>query len=252
MTEDDSEPMEKRTMVDAEIEQAEAGWEFNQQVAESFDSHVRKSMPNYSKIQHQVVKLTDWFMRNEDGEVVYDLGCATGQTLDLLIQHHRGGDARFIGIDVEEPMLEKARERVGYYDHVTLQNANLRHDPQFPSATVVISLFTLSFIPEEDRAMLLDRIYTDLARGGALIFCEKTRAESALFQDIWNEHYWDYKASQGLSPEQILGKASTLRGQLRPLSEREYMAMLTNAGFEREHIDVWYKWYPWMGFVARK
>lgn len=253
MTEtNEDEPMRERTTVDAEIEQDESGWEFDESVAENFDSHVRKSIPNYSTIQTQAVKLTDWFVKSDDAGVVYDLGCATGTTIDSLVTHHRGADTEFVGIDVEQAMLDKAREKVGVHDHVTLKNQDLREDPRLPDASVVISLFTLSFIPEGDRAELLSQIYDQLKRGGALIFAEKTRADSALFQDIWNEHYWDFKSSRGLDDDQILGKARTLRGQLRPLSVDEYRAMLRDAGFADENVDIWYKFYPWLGVVARK
>lgn len=249
---DEYDSMKNRTTVDTDIEQDDAGWEFDEAVAEHFDSHVRKSIPNYDAIQTQTVKLTDWFVRGEPQDHIYDLGCATGETLDLLAQRHRGSDVTFTGIDVEEAMLAKARERLAHESNVTLTCDDLREDPRFPNASVVVSLFTLSFIPEADRAELLGRIYNDLDRGGALIFCEKTRASSAFFQDVFTEHYWDYKASRGLDDDQILGKARTLRGQLRPLTIDEYRTMLADAGFASENVEVWYRYYPWLGVVARK
>lgn len=245
--------MRDRTEVDAGIdEQAESGWEFDEQVAEQFDDHVRKSIPNYSTIQTQTVKLTDWFTRTDDESVIYDLGCATGETLKLLCQHHRGDDISLVGLDVEPAMLEKAREKTAGNDRVRLTQRDLRRHQQYPDATVVVSLFTLSFLPEDDRAALLDAVYRDLDRGGALIFCEKTRATTAWAQDIFTEHYWDYKSERGLDDGQILDKARTLRGQLRPLTEAEYREMLVSAGFDEDDIEVWYRYYPWLGVVARK
>jgi tRNA (cmo5U34)-methyltransferase len=123
----------------------------------------------------------------------------------------------------------------------------------FSNATLVLSLFTLSFIPEGQRKLVFERIYNDLDYGGALIFVEKTRATSPLYQDVWNEEYWDFKSEQGLTDEAILGKAKTLRGQLRPLTVSEYETLLDEAGFDtEENVDIFFKWFPWTGFVARK
>jgi tRNA (cmo5U34)-methyltransferase len=149
-------------------------------------------------------------------------------------------------------MLQKARERVGEHDNVTLVAADIA-DQTFPNATLVTSLFTLSFLREERRRALFERVYDDLDYGGAFVFVEKTRAASPFFQDIWNEEYWDFKAEKGLTEEEIIGKAKTLRGQLRALSLDEYEAMLADAGFDAERsVDIFVKWYPWTGFVARK
>jgi tRNA (cmo5U34)-methyltransferase len=150
-------------------------------------------------------------------------------------------------------MLEKARQRVGGEQAVNLIQADISTHMSFPNATLVTSLFTLSFIREKNRKKLLAQIYDDLESGGALILCEKTRARSPFFQDIWNEEYWDYKAEQGLQDDEILGKAKTLRGQLRPMTVTEYETHLSAAGFDVENnVDVFFKWFPWTGMVARK
>ncbi|MFO7925696.1 MAG: methyltransferase domain-containing protein [Halobacteriota archaeon] len=246
--------MSQKTTVDTNLRQREGEWVFDESVAGQFDEHVRKSIPLYDEIQTRVVKLSEWFLKSEGEERVYDLGCATGTTIERLLERH-GADAppKFVGIDLQAPMLEKARERVGHEDAVNILQADISTHMSFPNASLVISLFTLSFIREEQRKSLLEQIYDDLEYGGALIFCEKTRAQSPFFQDIWNEEYWDFKAEQGLEDEQILGKAKTLRGQLRPLTVEEYERLLADVGFDVENdVDVFFKWFPWTGIIARK
>lgn len=246
--------MSEKTTVDADIDQREGEWTFDESVAEQFDGHVRRSIPLYEEIQTRVVKLSDWFLKSEGEERVYDLGCATGTTIQRLLERH-GADAppQFVGIDLQAPMLNKARERVGNESAVNLLQADISTHMSFPNATLVVSLFTLSFIREENRRSLLAQIHDDLEHGGALIFCEKTRAQSPFFQDIWNEEYWDFKAEQGLDDAQIIGKAKTLRGQLRPLSVAEYEDLLAGAGFDvDDNVDVFFKWFPWTGMIARK
>jgi tRNA (cmo5U34)-methyltransferase len=246
--------MEEKTTVDTDLEQADGDWAFDEEVAEQFDDHVRRSIPLYDQVQSQVIDLSDWFLQLEGDEHVYDLGCATGTTIQELVERYGPtGPPQIVGIDLQAPMLDKARKRLQGADNVNLLQADVSNHMSFPDATLVLSLFTLSFVPEDGRRVLLKQIYEDLNYGGGLIFVEKTRAQSPFFQDIWNEEYWDFKSEQGLTDEQILGKAKTLRGQLRPLTLNEYEELLANAGFDTaNNVDVFFKWYPWTGFVARK
>lgn len=242
--------MKSETTVGDEIEQTEGGWEFDADVASEFDSHVSKSIPNYHWIQTQTAKLADWFIRDGERTRVYDLGCATGTTIERLIEtQDRTAPVQYVGIDEARPMLSQAGEKIGHNDAVRLVEEDITVDPQFPNASVVISLFTLSFLAEEDRKRVLEAIYTGLDSGGVLLFCEKTYPEHSRFQAIFREHYFDYKR-QYFDEAEVLGKAETLRGQLRPVSREEYREMLTTAGFDQ--VEPWYQTYMWLGVIARK
>lgn len=247
-------PMKDQTTVDVDLEQQEGNWEFNEEVADNFDEHVRKSIPFYDEIQKRVIKISDWFLHGKENgnEHVYDLGCATGATIQNLVQYH--GEAAppyYVGVDINMSMLRKAQQRVKQYNNVNLRQSDVTN-MSFSDATLILSLFTLSFVPEDDRLELLEQVHTDLDHGGGFVFVEKTRARSPFFQDIWNEEYWDFKLEQGLSESSVIGKAKTLRGQLRPVSVGEYESMLESAGFDRENVDIFFKWHPWTGFIARK
>lgn len=246
--------MKDRTTVDDSLEQVAGEWEFNEAVADQFDSHVRKSIPLYDEVQRRVTKLSDWFLSGDEDEHVYDLGCATGETIESLVQYHGlNTPIEFVGIDIEQPMLEKAREKLGTTDQIELIHADVAEIESFRDASLVLSLFTMSFLSEAERARVISRIHRDLDRGGALIFIEKTIGCSAFFQDVWTQEYWDFKAEQGLEEEAIIGKARTLRGQLRPLRVERYLELLDEAGFNTDdNVDIFFKWFPWTGFIARK
>lgn len=248
--------MKTTTTVDDGLDQKEAGWEFDDDVAAEFDSHVRKSIPHYAEVQSLAAKLSDWFLKGDSDttEYIYDLGCATGETIATFVDHHDGtANIKYVGIDEQPAMLQQADEKIPSTTDYRLVNDDITTSPSFPDATLVLSLFTLSFLPEGDRQRVLAAIYRDLAPGGAFICCEKTRARSPFFDAIWTEHYWDFKSAQGLSDDQILGKARSLRGQLRPLSVADYHTLFTAAGFDTDaNVDIFYKWHQWTGFVARK
>jgi len=242
--------MKSETNVGDEIEQTEGGWEFDDSVAEQFDQHVSQSIPSYRKVQDHVTKIADWFLADGQRETVYDLGCATGTTIKRLIEtRDRSDPIRYVGIDEARPMLKQAEEKVGVYDTVRLVEEDLTVDPQFPNASLILSLFTLSFLSEGDRRRLLEAAYRDLDSGGALVFIEKTYPEHARFQAMFREHYFDYK-QQYFDAEEVVDKAKSLRGQLRPLSRSEYRDLLADAGFE--DVEPFYQKYMWWGVIARK
>lgn len=234
--------------VDETISAVPGEWRFNEEVSRAFDSHVRKSVPFYDEIQRMVVELSEYFV--SDGSVVYDLGSSTGETLYRLAEYHAGKEnLQLTGVEVSEAMIEEARRKV------TSPSVGFRHsnvlDVEFsPPPDLVTSVFTLQFLRLAERRRLLRRLGEALVEGGALLLLEKTRGDSAAFEDMWTELYWDFKRRQGLTPEEVLGKAESLRGVLNPLTQEENLALLRQSGFSR--VEPFFKWYNWTGFLAVK
>lgn len=191
-------------------------------LASTFDAHARAHIPNYTGGHDLIVALSDFFARDA---AIVDLGCGTGELLHRLADRH-GDRCRVVGVDSAHEMITLARRRVGAELHV----ADVRSFP-LPRADMVIAYHTLGFIPIDDRPPLLTTIYQALRRGGAFVWFEKTRAESAAGADIIGQLYSDFKLSQGVSPDAVLAKAQSLRGVLEPLTVAENTEMLRRAGF---------------------
>jgi len=244
--------LKSETTVGDNIEKSEGEWNFDESVAEEFDKHVRNSIPNYDLIQDQVVKISNWYLSSNDNITYYDLGCSTGTTIK---QVYDSNDWKFqpniVGVDEVRPMLKRAEEKLEDYEGVKLTQRDLSKNPSFNDADLITSLFTMSFLSEEDRQNLFNSIHNGLKEGGALVFCEKTYPDSGRFQSMYREHYWDFKR-ENFNDEEIIGKAKSLRGQLRPLTQKEYIEMLKEAGFKEENIETFYQFYMWWGVVARK
>jgi tRNA (cmo5U34)-methyltransferase len=221
-------------------------WRFDQDVSKAFDSHVRKSVPFYDEIQRMVIELSEYFVR--DQSVVYDLGSSTGTTIQLLAEAHAGKeDVQFIGIDVSEFMINEARKKMTRAN-VQFHHKNIMDMDFSPPANFMTALFTLQFLTFADRRKLLTQIKQGLIEGGAFLFVEKVCAEHSSFEDIWMELYWDFKRRQGLTPEQIVEKANSIRGVLKPLTVEENRELLRQTGFSR--VEIFFKWYNWAGFLA--
>jgi len=235
--------------VDDQISAVPGNWKFDEQVCESFDSHVRKSVPFYDEIQRLVVELSEFFVH--DGSRIYDVGSSTGETLSLLARKHANkSDTQFVGMDVSLPMVAAARKKCAELPNVNILHQDATLFSRFERADYVLSLYVLQFLDRDDRFGLVNKVHDDLRVGGALIYVDKLYAEHSILEHMWNDLHWDFKKGQGLSDEMILEKARSLRGVLKPMTLRENVTMLRNAGFTT--VDVFFKWMNWAGFLAIK
>ena len=67
--------------------------------------------------------------------------------------------------------------------------------------------------------------------------------------DAYNDLYYDFKLSQGLSPEEILKKNMTLRGVMKPLTLEENIEILEDIGFK---VNINVKFNNFASMVAIK
>jgi len=229
------------------INQENAKWSFGGDVADSFNEHVSKSVPIYQEAHEIGAHLSDFFLH--DGSICYELGCSTGVLTHKLAERNKHKDVQIIGIDIEEPMVKKAREFCSDFPNITiLQEDILKIDLE--PADMILAYYTIQFIQPKARQLLLDKIYNSLNWGGALVLFEKVRAPDARFQDIATSMYTEYKISQGYSEEEIVGKTRSLKSVLEPFSTQGNIDLLKRAGFT--DIMTISKYICFEGFLAIK
>jgi tRNA (cmo5U34)-methyltransferase len=215
--------------------------------ASTFDRHIESSIPGYKGLVRKVACLSRRFV--QPGTHVYDLGCTTGHLLRRMGLENRASrpGVTYIGID-REPAFEENWIRRGTPD-LDFRIGDVRTWP-YGKASLITSVFTLQFIPPMDKRGLLMRLQDCLVEGGALMIAEKTLAASARLQDALTFPYYDYKLERGFTPEQILQKERSLRGQMTLLSEAELLSVLKEIGF-REIERIWGE-APFAAFLALK
>lgn len=234
--------------VDELITSVPGEWKFDEQVSKSFDTHVRKSVPLYEEVQKEVVEMSEWFVR--DNSTIYDLGASTGETISLLLQkHHRKKNVRYIGVEESQAMIEIARKKCNS-ETVQFLQQDIADINEFSNVDLILSLYTLQFLPLWKRKQVLQRIYKGLVEGGAFILVEKIRAENSMFEDIWTDLYWDFKQDSGLNEQQVIKKSQSLRGVLMPLTLSENLRLLSDTGFQC--MDTFIKWNNFAGIIAVK
>jgi len=223
-----------------------ANWKFNGSMVEYFEDHVERSVPLYKEGHELIIKLSDYFVKNDS--ICYELGSSAGTLSYKLAKHHEFRDAKFIGLEIEEDMVSKANE--------LYQNSNLSficediNSMSLEKADLIVSYYTIQFIHPKLRQQLIDKIYNALNWGGAFILYEKVRANDARFQDIISNLYMEYKLEQGYDAHEIIAKARSLKGVLEPFSTEGNVDMLKRAGF----IDILtvQKYMNFEGFLVIK
>ena len=221
-------------------------WNFGDGVEKRFDSHVRKSVPGYD-LSHQLVSLlSDPFIKRNSK--IIDLGCSTG-TLDRLIyDRHKLKEPKILGIDNQSNMIEKAIELSKDYPIEYIEEDLTKYS--FPKSTdIIISFYTLQFIPPSVRQEVVNRIFNSLNWGGGFFLFEKVRAPDARFQDYINHAFMNFKLNN-FSPTEVIGKANSLIGVLEPFSNFGNTQMLQRAGFK--DICTISKFLCFEGFLAIK
>ncbi len=227
-----------------------ANWQFKGNVVKHFDEHVSRSVPYYEEGHSLIAKISDFFLYEDS--LCYDLGCSTGALLRLLASFHSHKPSiRFVGIDSSEDMIEYAREKTKGegFSNIEYQQDNLclyNYEP----ADLIISYYTLQFVRPSEKQAVVDKLYSSLKWGGALLLFEKVRACDARFQDIMTTLYTDYKLSQGYSGNELVAKTLSLKGVLEPFSTQGNWDMLKRAGF----VDIMsvFKYVCFEGFLAIK
>jgi tRNA (cmo5U34)-methyltransferase len=228
---------------------AERGaWSFGGDVAKTFVSHVRRSVPFYEEGHDLVCSLSDFFVSQDS--VCYEIGVSTGELIAKMANYNSScPNSRWIGIDVELSMINTAREHCAGIPNVELVAGDV-NTFEFEPSDFIVSYYCIQFIPPRWRQVLFDRLFAALNWGGALVLFEKVRAPDARFQDIATALYTDFKTEQGFSDTEIVSKSKSLRGVLEPFSSRANIEMLERAGFK----DIWpvMKYVCFEGFVAIK
>jgi tRNA (cmo5U34)-methyltransferase len=190
---------------------------FSFDTIDDFDDHIAQSIPNYHTLSEAICNLSTYFIM-EDTQVI-DLGCSTGKLLERL--PYLG---KKIGIDIADNLLPESHGETLYV------RKDLRALNNLGKSSLILSIFTLQFIPYEDRPHILSTIYESLVEGGAFIWAEKVREESGELEQVLHGAHYDFKR-KAFTAEQILNKERDLRPIMKVNSSTRNQILAENAGF---------------------
>lgn len=202
-------------------------WEFDAEVTRVFDSMLRRSIPDYDAMRETVLDVGSRYV--VDDHAIIDLGCSRGEALAPFIDRF-GVRNRHVGLEVSEPMLAAARERFGSWADIRAHDLRTDALPPLPT-TLVLSIFTLQFVPIEHRQRIVSDVHARLRAGGALILAEKVLGSDPAMQSMLVETYHQLKHRNGYSLDDIERKRRALENRLVPLSAEWNERLLRQAGF---------------------
>lgn len=134
-------------------------------------------------------------------------------------------------------------------DKVQYLSADLKQDFTFNNASVVISIFTLQFLPIHLRATIIKSIYNGLNKGGAFIWSEKVYSGSPKIQNYLTMQHFDIKRNK-YTGDEILKDEESLRDIMKPLTLDENIELLKEAGFTQ--IEVFWRVNNFLGILCIK
>lgn len=226
-----------------------APFEFNQGVAQVFDDMISRSIPFYGEI-HKLI--TDMCLRHYNGSgSIVDLGCSTGTTIKLLSEAFGPVQPHFIGLDLSVPMIELAKKKCASIENCELLIQDMTDFSYADAkAQIVILNYTLQFLKKSSRLSLLKKIYDALPPGGIIIISEKITVPDEQFESLITDLYYDFKRRNGYSELEISQKREALENVLEPISPKEQLRMIHDAGFAKN--DMLFRWYNFASYVGIK
>lgn len=217
-------------------------WEFNEEVAQCFDKHVRQSVFMYEEFHNSIINMSKFFI--EDNTNILDVGTSTGE---LLMKLPYNPTCRYIGIDTEKGMINKAQEKLE--DKYELQVGDILNY-NIVNCSLITMVLVLQFIKNKDKESALQNIYNSLNEGGAFIFVDKIKTPVLDIHDMYNDLYYDFKRENGLTDTEIIDKNVSLRGVQKCLTVEENIQLIKNVGFK--NLDIFLKYNNFVGIIALK
>lgn len=224
---------------------------FGENVATVFDDMLERSVPFYAELQRMIAEMAVDFAAS--GTRVYDFGCSTGTTLIALDQAIGPRRLTLVGVDNSEEMLARCRAKLAehtFSNAVELARADLNQGIVVENASLAVMILTLQFVRPLYRDRLIRTIHAGLEENGALVLVEKVLGESSLFNRTFINYYYDFKKYNGYTELEIAQKREALENVLVPYKLVENLEMLKLAGFR--YVDIFFKWYNFVGIVALK
>lgn len=228
----------------------DSSWSFANKVPKKFTKHITKSVPFYLEGHEIIVFLSDFFLKEKS--ICYDLGCSTGTLLNKISKKHDKKNLSLIGIDSVMEMIKQAKKenkKQKNNNKIIYKKSDVKKITLLKS-DLILSYYTMQFIPPRYRQNIINKIYKSLNWGGAFIMFEKIRANDARFQDIFSITYNDFKLQNGYSAEEIINKTKSLKGVLEPFSDYGNLGLLKRAGF-KDIISV-FQWMSFKGYLVIK
>lgn len=225
-------------------------WQFNSDVTKVFHNMLSRSIPELEMMRNLVTLAGSKFVK--PGTTILDLGCSCGDSLLPFVKLF-GAANHYIGIDRSEQMLAQAKM---YFEVeiceglMEFYNIDLSKDFPDVSASLILSVLTMQFIPVVNRFEYLQKTYDALLPGGAFVLVEKIIGDNEDEDSLLVDLYYQLKNIQGYSWQAIERKRISLQNYMKPITMTANVKMLCDAGFE--NVTCLWKCLNFAAWIAKK
>lgn len=235
-------------------------FEFDSEVAGVFDDMAQRSIPQYTEVHrlHSRILMNDFiysrpaFTGRPRSYLLLDIGASTGFLFKTLHEMGRK-DNRFhltqvemYAVDPSLAMLEIIQRR---FPNVYVYAIKAREvealNVQFDA---VAMHYVLQFIPEDEREETMRAVHSVMKPNALLLYGQKAMlAEEHLATG--NEHYYDFRRSNGYTNAEIVAKTQALSTSMWPWSQEDILKLFKDTGFHS--VQETMRWAMFNAMVCR-
>lgn len=213
-----------------------SNWTFeNKEVAENFNNHVREQLPWYDLATQAVIHLSRHYIPNNG--LVYDLGASTGNIGNAIKDILTTRNAEFVAIENSKEMIDMYQCDYGELVHQDINKYS------YSKYDLCIAFLTFMFVDTKYRESLLDRLYANCQKGGAIIIFDKMESIGGYLGTINYRLTLAEKVKTVKDYKEIIDKELSLQGVQRPLSHD----LLT-----KYNPTLFFKFSDFVGYVIEK
>lgn len=222
---------------------------FDASVAKIFDNMAMRSIPGYGYFFERVSEIVSR-KRLPEFSQVWDMGVSTGAGLDAVKRAVFHPFVEYFGVDISQPMLEKAGERCPY---ATLFKHDLETGlPELERGNVSVFLWgwTLQFLQSKElRADLLAQCAASLRSDGMIFVGEKFVHDDADCQQVLEDGYYKFRLENGYTIAEIKAKSAALANSMWPWTHEELIATAEKCGLKAKPL---YRQFNFGGYVLSR
>lgn len=223
---------------------------FDAGVASVFTDMINRSIPSYAELVKYIGLLAKRYVVEKS--IVYDLGCSLGAVSLSVDQSLKNTECSIIGVDYSDAMIKRLNEVTKDYQWLHPFSSHVADIREFElqNNSFTVMNFVLQFLPQEDREKMLEKVYSSLTQGGALVLSEKVKFEDKSDDELIFDLHHDFKRSQGYSDLEIAQKRDAIEEMMKIDSDTLQVKRLKSVGFSK--VIKWHQAYNFVSYLAIK
>lgn len=216
---------------------------FNE-VAENYDRQRESLIPCFHDLYTITVDLAD---SKTSKPKVLDIGAGTGLLTKFLFEKYP--EAEFTLIDMSEEMLKVAKSRFEGHRNFKYITADYTTHDFSDSFDLVVSSLSIHHLEDEDKEGLYKKIYDALNPEGIFLNADQVIGSTHKLDKDYQMNWMKIIDNSDLSEAEKAAAAERMKFD-KPATLEDNLKWLRNFGFE--DVDVYYKYYNFVIFYAKK